>query len=401
MRILYAVTAAQFGGAVRHVIGLMAADVKNGHDVGLVAAPEPILMSEAGRIGVQVFPNRYFVQHAQLGNDIRALRSVFLAIRRFNPDIVSAHSTKAGYAARLVCAALGRPVVFTAHGWAFSGRRNRWQRTLLATAERVAARSTARIICVSRHDLALALEFKVAGAEKLTLVHNGVDPGPFSAAEGSGVRSKLGLGNSPVLTMVGRLSPPKDPMTLLKACTRLQAAFRVLIVGDGELRRGAEEFVSQNKLEGKVIFLGETLAVPDILAASDIFVLSSESEGLPLAVIEAEMAGLPVVASSVGGMADLVQDGVTGFLVPPRNPEALANILVELLDDAALRRRTGSAAREKALREFTYERMLKETNQVIEDVMRDRPGRDGGHLNSRIAPQVPERPAPRQLEEGR
>jgi glycosyltransferase involved in cell wall biosynthesis len=383
VKILYAVTAASFGGAVRHVIGLMSADVESGHRVGLVAAPEPFLMSEARRLGVQVFPARHFVQRVRLHDDFRALWSVFRAVRRFDPDVVSAHSTKAGYAARLVCAVLRKPVVFTAHGWAFTDGRSRWQRSLLALAERAAAWGTARIICVSRHDLALALEFRVAIPAKLKLIHNGVDPTPFTAAVGGGVRARLGLGEATVITMVGRLSPPKDPLTLLRACTLLRAdsGVRVLFAGDGDLRRKAEEFVAENKLTGEVTFLGETRDVPQVLAASDIFVLPSRWEGLPLAVIEAQMAGRPVVAAAVGGMADLVEDGVTGFLVPPSNPGALAKAIQTLLDDPALRRRLGTSARARALREFTAERMLRETNQVLKDVMEDRRGR---HRRARV-----------------
>jgi len=383
MKILYSVTGAKFGGAVVHVLGLMRADIKVGHIVGLVAAPEPHLMSGARDIGAQVFPNRYFVRRVQLHNDIRALWPVFRAVQRFNPDIVSAHSTKAGYAARLVCAILRKPVIFTAHGWAFAEGRRWWEKRFLALAECLAAKTTARIVCVSQHDVNLALRFKVASAEKLVLIRNGVDPVSLLSADGTGVQQEFGLGKVPVLTMVGRLAPQKDPLALLKACQLLKGEFRLLVVGDGELRRQAEEFVSQENLGHKVTFTGERRDVPEILAASDVFVLASRWEGLPLVIIEAEMAGLPVVASCVGGMEELVQDGITGFLVPPRNPEAMAEALQKLLDDAHLRRKFGLVAREKALNEFTLDRMLTKTHQVYEDVMKNRSRSRGERPNQK------------------
>ncbi|MGD0780419.1 MAG: glycosyltransferase family 4 protein [Dehalococcoidales bacterium] len=372
MKILYSVTGAVFGGAVAHVLSLMRADVKAGHSVGLVAAPEPRLMSEAKDIGVHVFPNPYFVHGVQPLQDIRALWPVFRGVQKFKPDIISAHSTKAGYAARFAGAILRKKVVFTAHGWPFTEGRGAWQRCLLALVERLASMATVTIICVSAYDQELALKFKVASLEKLVLIHNGVDPAPLLNARGEQVRREFGLGKVPVLVMVGRLTQQKDPLTLLEACRLLETNFRLMMVGDGELRDKVEEFVARNNLRDKVTFTGERNDIPEILAASDILILDSRWEGLPLIIIEAEIAGLPVVASGVGGVPELIEDGVTGFIVPPRNPQALANVIQKLLGDANLRHRVGSVAREKALREFTFQRMLTKTQQLYKDILKNK-----------------------------
>jgi glycosyltransferase involved in cell wall biosynthesis len=349
----------------------MRADVSAGHSVGLVAAPEPRLMSEAKNIGVQIFPNPHFVFGVQPLQDIRALWPVFQTVRKFNPDIISAHSTKAGYAARLAGAILRKTVVFTAHGWPFTAGRGTWQKYLLALVERLAAIVTAAVICVSAYDRELALKFKVAPLEKLVLIHNGVDPIPLLNANKERVRREFGLGKVPVLAMVGRLTPAKDPLTLLEACRLLETNFRLMMVGDGELRGKMEQFVARNNLRYKVTFTGERNDIPEILAASDILVLDSRWEGLPLIIIEAQIAGLPVVASGVGGIPELIEDGVTGFIVPPRNPQALADVLKKLLGDQNLRRMVVSAAREKALREFSLENMLTKTHRLYEDILKN------------------------------
>ena len=122
-------------------------------------------------------------------------------------------------------------------------------------------------------------------------------------------------------------------------------------------------------LSNRVFLLGERNDVPSILASSDVFVLPSNWEGLPYTVIEAMMAGLPVVATSVGGVPELVEDGVTGFLVPRSDPEALAEALQRLIDDPELRERMGKAGRQKAMCEFTLDRMLRETEKVYEEVL--------------------------------
>lgn len=143
----------------------------------------------------------------------------------------------------------------------------------------------------------------------------------------------------------------------------------VLMVGDGELRPQVEEYIGRHGLEERLRLLGQRGDIPQILAASDIFVLSSDWEGLPYTIIEAMMSGLPVVATRVGGVPELVENEVTGFIVPPKNPQALAKGLQRLLDDPELRHRMGQLGREKALREFTLDRMLRETERVYEEVL--------------------------------
>jgi glycosyltransferase involved in cell wall biosynthesis len=157
-------------------------------------------------------------------------------------------------------------------------------------------------------------------------------------------------------------------MTLLDAARRL-AAGTVVLVGDGPLRPAAERYVRDHGLGDRVIFSGMRRDVASILAVSDIFVLASRYEGLPLAIIEAMMAGLPVVATRVGGVAELVEDGVTGLIVPPRDGEALTRALRRLLADPELRHRMGMAGRERALRDFAEDRMARETQKLYEELL--------------------------------
>ena len=371
MKILYVTTGAEFGGAPLHVLQLAEYMLKRGHEVGLVAAPEPRMMQEAKALGVKIFPNPHFVRPVVLWKDLRALWKVSQAVRQFKPDLVSAHSTKAGFAARFSCAIFGVPAIFTAHGWAFTDGKNLISRYFLALAERLASKVTKKIICVSEHDKESAICLHVAPEKKLKVIHNGMEPSLYLNADGSKSRFELGLSEDEILiTMVARFVPQKDHDTLFKALSFLpECGFKVALVGGGEREALFRREVEKQGLNGRVMFLGERRDVPQVLAASDIFVLSSNWEGLPRSIIEAMMSGLPVVATRVGGVPELVEDGVTGFLVPPKNPQALAKVLQRLLDDPELRRRMGQAGREKALREFTLDRMLRETEKVYEEVL--------------------------------
>jgi glycosyltransferase involved in cell wall biosynthesis len=176
------------------------------------------------------------------------------------------------------------------------------------------------------------------------VIHNGVEL-PRATAEES--RS----GPCRLLT-VGRLQAPKDPLTLVRALAELARPGEAVIAGDGPDRPAVESEVRRLGLESVVRLAGERNDVEELLAAADLFVLSSRSEGLPLSILEAMAAGLPVVASSVGGVPELVVEGETGLLVPPGDPHALAAAIERLLDDSALRRRLGAAGRTRVSEHF-------------------------------------------------
>src|SRR5205807_9503285 len=154
-------------------------------------------------------------------------------------------------------------------------------------------------------------------------------------------------GEEPQVVSVGRFKYPKDFVTLVGALAHLESPFRALIVGDGPDRPAIEEALRRHDLTDRVELAGERNDVPELLAAADVFVLSSRSEGLPVSVLEAMAAELPVVATAVGGLPELVVEGETGFLVPPGDARALGAALGRLLADAELCRRLGEAGRRR------------------------------------------------------
>ena len=157
----------------------------------------------------------------------------------------------------------------------------------------------------------------------------------------------------PLIVSVGRLKPPKDFPTLVRALAALEpGSFRSLIIGDGPRRAELLSEIKRHGLEQTVELVGERDDIAELLSTADIFVLSSASEGMPISIIEAMAAELPVVATAVGGIPELIVDGETGFLVPARDSSALAHALGCLVADPALRRRQGKAARARAEREF-------------------------------------------------
>ncbi len=361
------VTSAGFGGASMHVLQLLKFMRSLGHEVGLVSAPDKRLITEAKNFSVKVFENPYFVRRFHFLNDIKAFLPVYKAIKDFKPDIIHAHSTKAGVIARFWSAVLGiKSVIFTAHGWVFTEGKRYFERWITAQVEKLMAKFTAKIICVSEFDKNLALKFKIAPENKLITIYNGVDPKIFD--QGLRCKDSKKVADEIIITFVGRLAPPKDIFLLIDAVEPIDGV-KVLIVGDGELRDKVEKYILRKNLNEKVKLLGERFDVPGILAQSDIFILPSRWEGLPLTIIEAMMAKLPVIASAVGGVPELVDNGITGILVPPRDVEALRFAIRKLVENPDLRVQMGINGYKKAIEKFKLEDMLAKTLNVYYEVL--------------------------------
>lgn len=222
---------------------------------------------------------------------------------------------------------------------------------------------------------------------KFWLIHNGIDIAPFyrrSEEEKEAIKGKYNLPlDKPIITCVANLRLPKGHEYLIEALHNLKNTshdFITLLVGDGPLREKLERLVRELNLERHVLFLGSKAQqeIPNILAITDIFVLSSLWEGLPTAIIEAMAAGCPVVATAVGGIPEVVVDGVTGFLVPPKNVTALAEKIKLLLRDEGLRQRMGQAGAKRVKQQFTIEHMVSKYEELYRKLASCDAGRENG-----------------------
>lgn len=199
-------------------------------------------------------------------------------------------------------------------------------------------------------------------AGRIRVITNGADIDRFQGSGDNALRSKLGISpDETILVCVGRLAGIKRHDVLIEAASKLgPLPYRLLLAGDGPERQRLEGLVSRLGLGSRVMFLGQRDDIPEILKASDAFVLSSDSEGLSCSIVEALSAGLPVIATDVGGNPELVEDGITGFLAPPGDPARLAEALVKVIKDPALGKRLGRAALAKARESLSIQTMLNE-----------------------------------------
>jgi glycosyltransferase involved in cell wall biosynthesis len=362
-RLLLLITLAETGGAQGYVMALLPA-VTERFEVTVAAHGEGPLRDAAIAAGVRYVSLRHVRRALSPWRDPLGLVELMALMRRYRPEIVHTSSSKAGILGRLAAWLAGVPIrIFTVHGWAFTAYAG-FPGRLYRVAERSMLPLTSATICVAEYERRVGIAAGACRAEQTVVIPN--------AVQVSALPRSMPRGGVVELISVGRLRAPKDFITLARALARLErGSFRASLVGDGPDRSMIEAELEQLGLGDSVRLLGDRSDVPRLLAAADVFVCSSRSEGMPVSIIEAMAVGLPVVASAVGGVPELVDDQRTGLLVVPGAAAALADALARVIGDRTLREQMGRAGRKDALQRYDlppfwrahlelYDRLLEE-----------------------------------------
>jgi glycosyltransferase involved in cell wall biosynthesis len=279
-------------------------------------------------------------------------------LRHLKPDLVCAHTAKAGSLARAAARLQHIPSVFTPHGWSMFDRTSLQPKPLYYWAECLAGRLGTRVINVCEFERALAEQSGVCPVTTLEVVHNGIAEVAFS-------RVRPIDGQPPVLAMVARFAPQKDHATLLRALAGLLFLdWRLRLLGQGELQVRVSEQIEELGLCRRVQILPENTEVNRLLMESQIFVLSTNFEALPISILEAMRAGLPVVATDVGGVSESVRHQETGLLVRRGDVAGLRAALAHLIAQPELRLELGRAGRRRWAEQFTASTMAARTVDV-------------------------------------
>jgi sugar transferase (PEP-CTERM/EpsH1 system associated) len=303
--------------------------------------------------------------------DVACLVRLMRVLRHERVDVLHCHNH-----GPLVYGALARPVarprafVYTAHG------------TYSAARIRTAALGWARrevdcVVAVSQDAHRVSLERGGVAADRVTTIINGIDVARLeNACPRTEARARIGLGDADfVFGIVARLTPVKDHRTLLEAFARVVEArpgARLVIVGGGETEDEVRASVAELGLGERALLLGERKDVPELMRAFDAFVLSSLSEGLSITLLEAMAAGLPVVATRVGGNGEIVSDGETGVLVEPHDATALAAAMGSMIDRRERAARMGARGRERVREHFSERSMVRRYQDLYERLLASR-----------------------------
>jgi glycosyltransferase involved in cell wall biosynthesis len=300
---------------------------------------EGSLHEEVRRRGVELVLVPELVREVHPVKDLRVVPALTKLFRHRGFDVVHTNSSKAGIVGRMAARRADVPtVIHTVHGWPFHAHQAQAVSATWKELERRAARVTHRLVVVADTDRDKGLAAGIGRPGQYRTIRSGVDFDEFRAdpAVREEVRRELGIdADAHIIGSVARLSPQKDPLTLVRAAVPLLARrdeLRLLIVGDGPLRGVVAEAVAAAGLTHRVTMTGIRTDVPRLLAAMDVFVLSSRWEGLPRTLLQAMSCGVPVVATAVDGVVDLVEDGRTGLLVPAADVSALSAAIERILD---------------------------------------------------------------------
>jgi glycosyltransferase involved in cell wall biosynthesis len=361
-RILQVVTRANVGGVAIHIVDLLRG-LQSEFDMVLATGEEGYLTEQARALGIQCHLLPGLVQPIDPLSDLKAVRSTVDRIRKVQPDLVHCHTTKAGLVGRLAARIVNVPSIYTVHTWCFTNGTARTWRTFGPPSETIAARWARRIITVSDANRVVGIRRGIAHPGKFVTVHNGV--------RDCFARAKPGTGEIPRIVMVARFVEQKNQMLLLEAVSRLGSPVILTFVGDGPLLQQAKQRAASCPANVNVEFLGEQRDVAKILAASNLFVLSTNWEGFPVSILEAMRAGLPVIAMDVDGVREAVVDGNNGVLVRVGDLAGLVKALRRLIADPELRERMGARGRLAFEERFSIDNMLFKTRRVYQEILEE------------------------------
>lgn len=360
LRIVHTESSHGWGGQELRTLGESAGMRARGHEVTLIAPTSARIFAEAQRRGLPT---------VDLPIGRKSLRG-WLALRRWlkanRVDVVNTHSSTDSWLVALACATLAHPpaMVRTRHV-SVPVARNAATRWLYGHATR-------RIVTTGEALRRTLIETNALPADRVVSVPTGIDLARFAPGDKAAARAALGL--APALRYIGivaTLRSWKGHLYLIEALERLgRDDCRLLVVGDGPMREPIESRIAAAGLGDRVKLAGHQDDPAPWLRAMDVFCLPSyANEGVPQALMQAMLAGVPVVTTPVGSILEVVEDGRTGLVVPPRDAHALAQAIARLLDDPELARRLGSAARAEAVKRFSQDRMLDRMEAVFRDAL--------------------------------
>lgn len=380
MKIVHVIARLNVGGAALSVLELAAGQQRRGHEVVVVAGRIPpgeaSMEHLAQELGVSYLHLSPLQRELSVATDLTTVRELRTLIRARRPDVLHTHTSKAGATGRPAAflAGGGRPaaVIHTYHGHVLSGYFTPGRERAFRLLERALAHVTDRLIAVSNEVRDDLVRFHVAPRDKFAVVPYGFDLDARVRSDPATRARKRAEAMIPddafVIGWAGRLTNIKRPLDLVRAAAAVDGSV-LLLAGDGELRAEIERLVAQLGVADRVHLLGYVDDIGSWYAAFDVLLLTSENEGAPVVAIEAQAAGVPVVATDAGGTRAVVDDGETGFVVPVGDVDGLADRLRTLRDDLARRTRFGATGAERMRTKFSVDRMVDRVESVYAEIL--------------------------------
>lgn len=373
-KIIYLITKSTQGGAQRNVYDLAINLPPEAFDVSVYAGGDGWLFDELAKKNIHTESLPFLSRDISFFAEIAVFFKLLAIFKKERPNIVHLHSSKIGGLGALAARFAGvKKIIFTAHGWAFN---ESWRppltRGVIWMLSWLTALFAHRVIVITKKEYTQTLRMPFVSSKKAVYIPNGIGDIHFLPQMGAretmfGPRAKSMHPDTLWIGTISELTVNKGLQYAVAAIARLKKEtthpFLFVIVGEGEGRKALEKQITDNNLSDTVFLAGHKKDAQTLLKAFDIFTLTSRKEGLPYAILEAGLADLPVVASNVGGVPDII-DTESGILVPPENPEAIARALKKLLIDSTARKHFGETTARRVKETYSLQKMLHHTLEL-------------------------------------
>ena len=373
-RVLFVITQSEPGGAQRFVLNLLTHLDKDQYEamVAIGNTGNGNLFRALHAEGIPTHRILHLVRDISIKEDLKAVSELRKLIKEYRPTTVFLNSSKAGFigalAARCPTKLKNTKIVYRIGGWSFNDPGTRWQKWSWKVLEWVSAKWKDVIIVNNQHDFDRAIKLRIKPRKKLVLVYNGIETYKLDLMSRDEARTKLEIpADKYVVGTIANLYPAKGLEYFIRTAYHFQNQDDLVffVIGDGKERPALEALIKDLGLERKVFLVGQLTDAFKYLSAFDIFILSSVKEGFPWALIEAMAAKLPIVATRVGAVPEIIEDGKNGLIVEPGDPEAMAGKIKEIMDSSHLQKELGIQAHQTVLFKFELDKMV----QQIEDLL--------------------------------
>lgn len=374
-KLLYIITQPEWGGAQRYIFDL-AISLNDEFDITVATgrvenSRELINKLESESIKTHIFQN--LVRQIRPWTDFQAFLEITLFLNSNKFDIVHLNSSKAGVIGSL-CANLNnvKKIFYTAHGWVFNEPLPSWKKKFYKLAEKISAKPLTSIITLSKIDTEIGALEKISNPDKFIQIYHGVKSSEVLAREISisKINEKFSVNLTPDQKIIGTVTnfyKTKGLKYLITAWDNVIQKFpdsKLVIFGEGELRNKLEQQIKTRRLENSILLPGSLKNAAQYLKTLDIFVLPSVKEGLPYVILEAMQAKLPIIATAVGGIPEIIEDNINGLLINPADPAEISDSINKIINNPDLEKKLSKNAYQTVNQKFNFERMIEQTKNL-------------------------------------
>lgn len=363
------VTKGVWGGAQKYVYSVAVNLPKNLYDVFVITGTGEILKNKLEKENIRVYEISNLKRDISIFSEIKSFISIFRILKKESPDILHLNSPKAGGLGSVVGRMLRiKNIILTAHGWTFNEERGLFNKLIIIFLSWFTALLCHKTIVIADKEMMQAKRMPFV-KNKIVLIRNGVENIYFKEKTEAQKELFEHINKTPInnvlwLGTISELHKNKGLEYAIQAVSKIETPFVFFIIGVGEERKNLEKIIEKYNLENRVFLVGFLENAKDYLRAFDIFTLTSIKEGLPYTILEAGLAGLPVIASNIGGIPDIIDSGLNGILVEKTNVEQITKTIEFMIRNPDQRRSFGLKLQEKVEKEFSLKKMLGKTIEV-------------------------------------